>query len=110
MDSYNVIISPKALEQLENYIDYLQYTLLNEQAARSLWQDAKETRERLSIIAGSLKYCTHPSLKRDKYRSINFTQHSYLMLYRVEEATVYVDAIYHQLQDYENIFVNELNR
>ena len=30
--------------------------------------------------------------------------------YRVEGATVYVDAIYHQLQDYENIFVNELNR
>ena len=31
MDSYNVIISPKALSQLNNYIDYIQYTLLNEQ-------------------------------------------------------------------------------
>lgn len=109
MDSYSVIISPKALKQLENYIDYLQYTLLNEQAARSLWQDAKETREKLSVVAGSLKYCAHPSLRKDKYRSINFTQHSYLMLYRVEGTTVYVDAIYHQLQDYENIFANELN-
>ena len=33
MDSFDVIISPKALSQLNDYIDYLQYTLLNEQAA-----------------------------------------------------------------------------
>ena len=31
------------------------------------------------------------------------------MLYRIENATVYVDAIYHQLQDYENTFADELN-
>lgn len=30
------------------------------------------------------------------------------MLYRIEEKKVYVEAIYHQLQDYENIFSNEL--
>lgn len=56
MDSYDVIISPKALLQLDKYIDYIQYTLLNEQAAKSVWQD----------------------------------------------------AIYHQLQDYENSFVTDL--
>lgn len=38
MDSFNVIISPKALSQLNSYIDYLQYTLLNDQAAYSVWQ------------------------------------------------------------------------
>jgi hypothetical protein len=43
MDSFNVIISPKALSQLNSYIDYLQYTLLNDQAAYSVWQDALET-------------------------------------------------------------------
>ncbi len=63
MDSYNVIISPKALSQLNSYIDYIQHTLLNDQAARSAWQDALETRNRLLVIAGSLKYCTHPRLK-----------------------------------------------
>ncbi len=30
------------------------------------------------------------------------------MLYRIEGTTAYVDAIYHQLQDYENIFADEL--
>lgn len=45
MDSFNVIISPKARSQLNGYIDYLQYTLLNNKAAYNLWQDALDTRE-----------------------------------------------------------------
>ena len=40
---------------------------------------------------------------------MNFLRHRYLMLCRVEGHTAYVDAIYHQLQDYENIFGNELD-
>lgn len=110
MDSYDVIISPKALAQLESYIDYLQYTLLNDQAARNVWLDALETRDRLSRVAGSLKYCTHPKLKKAGYRSISFMRHRYLMLYRIGGTSVYVDAIYHQLQDYENTFADELNQ
>lgn len=109
MDSFNVIISPKALSQLDSYIDYLQYTLLNDQAARNVWQDALETRDQLSKIAGSIKLCSHPILKNNGYRAINFLRHRYLMLYRTEGQNVYVDAIYHQLQDYENIFAYELN-
>ena len=30
MDLFDVIISPKALSQLNDYVDYLQYTLLND--------------------------------------------------------------------------------
>lgn len=110
MDSFNVIISPKALSQLNSYIDYLQYTLLNDQAAYNVWQDALETREQLSRVASSLKYCTHPKLKQNGYRTICFMRHCYLMLYRIDGSTVYVEAIYHQLQDYENTFADELNR
>lgn len=61
MDLFDVIISPKALSQLNDYIDYLQYTLLNDQAAYDIWQDALETRNHLSKVAGSLKFCTHLS-------------------------------------------------
>ena len=110
MDLFNVIISPKALSQLNSYIDYLQYTLLNEQAAFDVWQDALDTRSRLSQIAKSLKLCQHPLLKENGYRVIYFTRHRYLMLYRIECTTVYVEAIYHQLQNYENIFADDLNQ
>lgn len=32
----------------------------------------------------------------------NFLSHRYFMLYRIENDTVYVDNIFHELQDYEN--------
>ena len=72
MDSFEVIISPKALSQLNDYIDYIQYTLLNPQAAKSVWEDAIETTERLESIAGSLRYCANPKLRKLGYKPIFF--------------------------------------
>ena len=60
---FDVIISPKALSQLDSYIDYILNTLMNPQAAMNLWHDAEDTREELSKCAGSLSYCKHPRLK-----------------------------------------------
>jgi len=108
MDLFEVIISPKALSQLNEYVDYIQFTLLNEQAARNVWQDAIDTADKLETTAGSLSFCRKTSLRKQEYRIINFLHHRYVMLYRIEEKKVYVEAIYHQLQDYENIFSNEL--
>ena len=109
MDSFEVIISPKALEQLDDYISYIQYTLLNSQAAVSVWQDAMETRERLSQCAGSLALCGHPELRRRGYRLMRFKRHSYVMLYRTDGNRAIVEAVYHQLQDYENTFSDGLD-
>lgn len=53
---FDVIISPKALSQLDSYIDYILNTLMNPQAAMNLWHDAEDTREELSKCAGSLSY------------------------------------------------------
>ena len=64
---YEVIISPKALSQLEMYVDYIQYTLLNEQAAKSVWNDALETRDELAKVAGSLKPCDNKNLQEPGY-------------------------------------------
>ena len=36
------------------------------------------------------------------YHRINFLSHRYFMLYRIENNTVYVDNIFHELQDYES--------
>ena len=107
MDLYEVIIAPKALAQLDSYVAYIQYTLLNEQAAREVWQDALDTSEQLARVAGSLRECVHPHLKARGYRAIFFLRHRYVMLYRMAGQRVYVDAIYHQLQDYENKFISD---
>ena len=108
MGSYKVIISPHALSQLNEYIDYIQNNLQSAKSAKNVWEDAIETRNKLSEAASSLKLCENPKLQKYGYRKINFLYHRYVMIYRVEGNTVYVDGIYHQLQDYENTFSSEV--
>ena len=108
MDLFEDIISPKALAQLNDYIDYIQYTLLNPQAAKSVWEDALGTTERLESIAGSLRYCANSKLRKLGYKPIFFQHHDYVMLFRIEGNKAFVDAIFHQLQDYEKNFSQEL--
>ena len=54
-------------------------------------------------MAGSLKLCDDPKLRALGYRTIHFKHHKYFMLYRIEDGKAYVDGIYHDSQDYENI-------
>lgn len=109
MDSYDVIIVSDAENQLASYIEYLLYEKNSDQAARAVYQDAKDTREELSRIAGSLKLCENKKLRDLGYRKIKFLHHRYVMLYRiVDDNKVYVDAIYHELQDYENTFAEQI--
>ena len=42
MDSFDVMISPKALEQLSRYVEYIHDTLLNPIAAERVWKDAMD--------------------------------------------------------------------
>ena len=64
--------------------------------------DFEETKDMLSKVASSLKYCDNPKLNELGYRRINFTYHRYFMLYRIENDVVIIDNIFHELQDYEN--------
>ena len=104
MDSYNVEISPTAREQLGCYADYIQFTLLNESAADAVLSDAYETIEELETSAGSLPYCDDPDLKALGYHKVLFRRHDYVMIYDIFEHTARIKAIYHLLQDYENLF------
>ena len=82
--------------------------VFNEEAAESVWQDALDTSVQPESSAGSLLPCRHPQLKALGYHPMSFLRHDYVMLYRIEGQVVYVDAIYHQMQDYENLFVAAL--
>ena len=81
---------------------------LTPQAAKSVWEDAVGTTERLESLAGSLRYCANPKLRKLGYKPIFFQHHDYVMLFRIEGNTAFVDAIFHQLQDYEKNFSQEL--
>ena len=109
MISYDVNISPKALSQLGSYLAYIRYTLLNPRAAQLVYQDAQETRKQLERAAGSIQLCKNQKLHELGYRAISFNRHNYVMLYRIVDTTVFVDAVYHARQDYENTFAQDLD-
>lgn len=100
---YKIILTDPAREQFEQIIYYILYKLGNKQAANNVIRDAEEAKLRLSHLAGSIKMCEDDHLRALGYRTIHFKRHKYFMLYRIEGSVVYVDGIYHDLQDYENL-------
>lgn len=99
---YEVIVSEKAQSQLDQFVYYILVELGNKQAAQNMLTDAEETKIRLSHVAHSLKLCDNSRLRALGYRVIRFEHHRYLMVYRIDGDTVYVEGIYHELQNYEN--------
>lgn len=101
---YNVEMTERAKEQLDAFVRYLVLDLKNPQAASNLLDDASDTEESLTYVAASTPFCIDPDLRKREIRKIHFAKHRYLWLYRVEDDTAYVMAMYHELQDYENSF------
>ena len=99
---YKVVVTQDAEEDLDNYVRYLLYEKKSMQAARNVLDDFEATKESLKYVAESLKLCDNPRLKELGYRRINFLNHRYFMLYRIDENVVFIDNIFHDLQDYEN--------
>lgn len=100
---YRIVMTEDAEKDLDNFISYLIFDKNNIQAAKNLLDDFEKTKISLSKVAGSLKLCDNPKLNKLGYRRINLMAHRYFMLYRIEENTVFVDNIFHELQDYENM-------
>lgn len=105
MEYHNIIITKDAEEDLERFVCYLIVEKKNLQAAQNLLNDYDATIESLKHVAGSLKLCDNPKLHQLGYRRINFLNHRYFLLYRIENNVVLVDNVFHDLQDYErNIY------
>lgn len=101
---YEVILSAEAQEHFRRILHYLIYELQSVQAASRVADDMEKTIARLSTVADSLKLCDHPRLRALGYRTIHFRRHKYFMLYKIVGSEAHVLGVFHDLQDYENIF------
>lgn len=99
---YKVVVTRDAEEDLDGFIKYLIFEKKSMQAAENVLNDYDATIESLKHVAGSLKLCDNPRLRQVEYRRINFLNHRYFMLYRIVDNVVFVDNIFHELQDSEN--------
>lgn len=98
---YKVVVSPEAEEDLDQCLHYLILEKKNKQAAKNVLEDFEAVVDLLKIAAEGLPFCDNVKLRTLGYRRMNFLRHNYFILYRVMETTVYIDAVFHGLQDYE---------
>lgn len=100
--NYNVIITERANQQLDNIIHYIVYKLKNKQAAASVLDDVLKAYNKLESVAGALALCEDPYLSGKGYRKLALDKHDYILLYQIEENTVYVNGIFHMLENYRD--------
>lgn len=101
--AYKVIITPDARKDLENYLSYLVNVKKNPQAATNVNNDFEDSVTDLENTAGSLKLDDDPDIAAMGYHRIHLKKHRYFLLYIVENNTVFVDRMFHDLQDYKNL-------
>ena len=89
---YKIVVTAEAQEDLNQFIQYLFFAKKNKQTAKNVLDDFEYTIKKLKYVASSLKVCDNPRLQSLGYRRINFQQHRYFMLYRIENEAVRVST------------------
>ena len=110
---YEIKITDKAESQFQEYLAYLIEKKNNMQAAMAVSDDYDETVDSLKTLAGSLRFCDDEDLRSRGMRKIFLKRHDYVLLYKIvtydgNEVAV-IEAIYHTLQDYENLFKSRVD-
>ena len=102
MKSYKVVNTPELEGKIKERVHYIAKELGNPIAAKSVWEDYKETRKALKKAAGSLPDPDSVELKIRGLKRINFRSHDYFLLYRIEGEMVTVTNVFHFKEDFEN--------
>lgn len=102
MKKYRVVVTKEAQNDLRAKLEYLRKHIKNPQAIKNVYEDYKNTRKALEVVAGSIHESESEKLRIRDLKRINFQTHNYFMLFRIRENRVEVTDIFHGSEDYEN--------
>ena len=97
---YNIEITDRAEKQIENAIQYLAVNIKSMQAANNLMEDINQAFALLEAFEASFSFCEDSYLASKGYRKFALKKHDYLIIYRVEENTVYLVGFFPVLENY----------
>lgn len=100
--NYKLIITERAEELLDGLVRYLLYQIKNEQAAVHLLDSVEQVYSRLEENPLQFPRCRDSYLSQLGYREAVFTDMKYLVIFRIEEDTVYIVGVFHELEQYQN--------
>ena len=99
---YNLIITEKAEELLENIIDYLLNNLQNRSTAIHLLDNIEKIYGRIENNPYEFPYSQDNYLHFKKYRDAVIPNMKYLVVYKIENKNVYILGIFHDLENYKS--------
>ena len=98
--AYKLVVTDNAAQQVESIVDYIMYRLNNKQAAKAIIDDIEKGYTKLSIMAEMFAYCNDRYLASKNYRKLILEKHQYIILYQVRDKVVYVNGVFHMLENY----------
>lgn len=101
---YNLIITKRAEELLENIIGYLLNSLHNKSAAIHLLDSIEKIYGRIENNPYEFPYSQDDYLQFKKYRVAVVSDMNYLVIYKIEKMNVYILGVFHNLENYKNQF------
>ncbi|MCM1159481.1 MAG: hypothetical protein NC300_12525 [Bacteroidales bacterium] len=98
--TYKIVVSERANMHLDNILSYIVYKLKNKQAARAVYDDVKNMYDKLEYMAGSVALCEDSYLAEKGYHKLVLDKHDYILLFQIYDDIVYVNGIFHMLENY----------
>ncbi len=97
---YNLIIAEKANEHIDSLAGYLLGKLKNPQAAGNFLNEIDGIYDRLEDNPYQFPISPDKYLSFQEYREAHFQKMSYKIVFRIEDKSVYVVGVFHDLEDY----------
>ena len=98
---YNLIITERAEELLDNLVYHLIYRLKNPQAAGHLMDNISDVYDRLEENPYQFPDCRDAFLKSKGYREAVAGDMNYIVIFRIEDNDVYILGVFHGLENYK---------
>ena len=96
-ERYNIIMSDKALYQLNDYVKFL--AKVSETAARELYKEIISEAQMLDFMPETYPWLIADEISPYKYRK-KLVAKRYLLIYQIKDNTVFIDYIADCRQDY----------
>lgn len=100
--AYKLIITERADELLDNLVFHLLHSLKSEQATIHLLNSISKIYDRIQDNPYQFPICRDDNLKSKEYREAIVAGMNYIIIYRVEDMTVYIVGIFHELEEYKS--------
>lgn len=97
---YELIITEKAQDLLDDLVRYLLFERCSRQAASHLLDSIQEVYRRMQSAPYSFPLCDDSILKRNGYRKALLPDMSYVIIFLIEDRSIYILGIFHELENY----------